>query len=130
MTGPPSLAAVLASGEAERLYSGLSLLVSAAAAGRRSAALASFAALDVLLDPDPRRRASTTARPQAARFADSFAELVETARRLPSLELYACSASVATMGLVAADVAPRLPGGVMSTPSFLMRIGDATLLFV
>src|SRR5438874_13358253 len=46
------LAAVLASGEPERLYSGLSLLVSAAADGERCAGLAAFRGLDLLLEED------------------------------------------------------------------------------
>jgi len=54
--GSYALAAVLSAGELERLYSGLSMLVSAASDGERAAALAGFAALDLLLDPDLARR--------------------------------------------------------------------------
>jgi peroxiredoxin family protein len=52
-----SLAAILAAGDPERLYSGLSLLVSAAAGGELCAALATFRALDALLDPELASRA-------------------------------------------------------------------------
>ena len=48
-----SLAAILASAEIERFYSGLSVLASSAADGRRCAALAAFGALDLMLDKDP-----------------------------------------------------------------------------
>src|SRR4051794_10518792 len=49
------IAVILASGEPERLYTGLSLLVSAAADGRRALGLATFGALETLLaDPEPR----------------------------------------------------------------------------
>ena len=44
-------AAILESGELERLYTGLSLLVSAAAEGRPARGLAGFGALGPLLDP-------------------------------------------------------------------------------
>src|SRR5947209_2202457 len=52
----PALAAILSSGEPERLYSGLSALVSTAADGTPAAALASFGALDLILDEDRQRR--------------------------------------------------------------------------
>jgi hypothetical protein len=51
------LAAVLATGEPERLYSGLSLLVSEAVEGRPCAGLAAFRGLDLLLDQDLLARA-------------------------------------------------------------------------
>src|SRR5213594_3429423 len=49
VNAPWSLAAVLAASEPERLYSGLSLLVSAAADGRPCGGLATFRALELLL---------------------------------------------------------------------------------
>src|SRR5437899_30245 len=54
---PYAVAAIFATGEVERLYSGLSVLVSAAADGERAAGLASFQALELLLDPGLARRA-------------------------------------------------------------------------
>jgi peroxiredoxin family protein len=130
-----SLAVVLAAAEPERLYSGLSVLVSTAAEGRPCAGLATFRALDLLLDEDLARRAQEPeATPSLSwggreTFARSLAELRDTALDLDGLELYACSASVETMSLTPAAVEDRLDG-VMSTPSFLRRAEGATLLFV
>src|SRR4051812_32197797 len=51
VTPAPSLAAILATGERERLYSGLSALVSTAVDGDRCLALATFRSLELLLAP-------------------------------------------------------------------------------
>jgi peroxiredoxin family protein len=129
------LAAVLSTGEPERLYSGLSLLVSEAADGAACAGLVAFRALDLLLAPDLERRAqepdATPVLAWAGRetFGRSLAELRETALSLESLRLWACSASVETMGLTAADVEQRLDG-VLSTPRFLRETSGARLVFV
>ena len=132
---PPRLAAVLAAGEAERLYSGLSILVSTAAEGAPCAGLAAFRALELLLDPDLARRSME---PEATpglswggreTFARSLSELRDTALGLEALALYACAASVETMGLTPADVEARLDG-VRSTPRFLRETEGARLLFV
>jgi len=119
VNAPWSLAAVLAASEPERLYSGLSLLVSAAADGRPCGGLATFRALELLLGTSDRDD----------KFARSFAELRDTALELEGLELYACSASVETIGIARETIEERLDG-VMSTPSFLRRAEGATLLFV
>jgi peroxiredoxin family protein len=132
---PYTLAAVVSTGELERLYSGLSLLVSAAADGGRCAALASFRALGLLLDDDLSQRAqepeSTPSLSWAGRetFARSLLELRDTALGLDGLAIYACSASVETMSLTAATVEERLDG-VMSTPRFLREVRGAPLLVV
>jgi peroxiredoxin family protein len=132
---PPRLAVVLATGELERLYSGLSLLVSTASEGHPCAALAVFRGLELLLEGDLRRRAldpeGTPSLSWAGRetFARSLHELRETALEAPALRLYACSASVETMGLDSADVETSLDG-VRSTPRFLHEAADARLLFV
>jgi peroxiredoxin family protein len=129
------LAAVMSSGELERFYSGLSVLVSAAADGGRCAALATYRALDLLLDEDLLQRASdpdaTPSLSWAGRdtFARSLLELRDTALELDALALYACAASVETMNLTAAAVEERL-AGVMSTPRFLRETGGAALLFI
>lgn len=131
----PRLAAVLATGEVERLYSGLSVLVSTAADGAPCAGLAAFRALDLLLDRDLARRAmepeATPSLSWGARetFARSLSELRDTALELDGLALYACAASVETMSLTAADVRDRLDG-VRSTPRFLRENEGARLLFV
>ena len=132
---PPQLAAVLASAELERLYSGLSVLVSSAAEGVPCAALAAFGGLAALLEPDLERlaldpdRTPGIANQGRMAFARSLGELRATADELPALELYACSASVAALALDEAEVAERLDG-VRSTPRFLRETAGARLLFV
>jgi peroxiredoxin family protein len=132
----PALAAILSTGEPERLYSGLSALVSTAADGGPAAALASFGALDLILDPDlPRRVQEPEATPSLSwagreTFARSFAELVEAALTMDGLTVHACAASVETMGLEPPALTERGLDGVKSTPRFLKDAGDATLIFV
>jgi peroxiredoxin family protein len=134
VTAPPTLAAILSTGEPERLYSGLSVLVSTAAEGTPCAALVSFGALDLLLDPDLLRRVQepdeTPSLSWAGRetFARSLVELVDTALGLESLPIHACAASVETMGLDEADL-DRLDG-IKSTPRFLRDAAGARLIFV
>jgi hypothetical protein len=135
VTVSTSLAAVLSTGDPERLYSGLSVLVSTAAEGDACAALASFGALDLLLDPDLARRVQepdvTPSLAWAGRetFARSLAELIDMALELESLSVHACAASVETMALEHADVEARLDG-VKSTPRFLRDTAGARLIFV
>ncbi len=57
------LAAILESGDPERLYTGLSLLVSAASAGEEARGLVTFGALGALLDPELEARARARRRP-------------------------------------------------------------------
>ena len=130
-----TLAAVLATADMQRLYSGLSLLVSAAVEGESCAALATFRSLELIVDPGlGRLAADPEATPGLAwqgreRFARSLAELRDTAVSLDSLALFACSASIDAMPLSASDVEDRLDG-VMSTPRFLRETAGARLLFV
>jgi peroxiredoxin family protein len=132
----PVLAAILSTREPERLYSGLSALVSIAADGRAAAALVSFGALDLILDPDlPRRVQEPEATPSLAwagreTFARSLTELIDTALSLDALTVHACAASMETMGLEPEAVTERGLDGVKSTPRFLKDAGEATLLFV
>jgi peroxiredoxin family protein len=132
----PTFAAILSTGEPERLYSGLSALVSTATDGSRAVALASFGALDLILDPDLQRRVQEPdATPSLAwagreKFARSLAELIETALALDSLTVHACSASVETMGVEPGAIADRGLDGVKSTPRFLEEARGATLIFV
>ena len=108
---------MLATGEPERLYSGLSVLVSTAADGERCAALATFRALELLL----RERDAGA----ADRFERSLGELIASARALEPLELYACAASVDLLEIEGDPL-----DGVMSTPRFLRETRGATLIFV
>jgi hypothetical protein len=130
-----TLAAVVSTGDLERFYSGLSVLVSTAVDGERCAALAAFSGLDLLLDEDLYRRAqepeATPSLSWAGRetFAASLLELRDTAFGLESLSLFACSASVESMSLTPLAVEERLVG-VMSTPRFLRETRGATFLFV
>jgi peroxiredoxin family protein len=130
-----TLAAVLATADMQRLYSGLSLLVTAAVDGEACAALATFRSLDLVMDPGlGRLAANPEATPGLAwqgreRFARSLAELRDTALALDSLQVYGCSASLDTMAISASDVEDRL-AGVMSTPRFLRETAGARLLFV
>lgn len=123
MTAPSySLAAILSSGEPERLYTGLSLLVTTAAGGERCAGLATFRGLELLVDPDLRERA-LAALPDET-FARSLGELRDTAHELDALELYACSASVDALGVEPGELE------VMSTPRFLAATAGARLVVV
>ena len=129
------LAVVISSGEPERLYSALSLLVSTAADGSRCAGLAVFRGLDLLLDEDLLRRVqepdASPALSWAGRetFARSLVELRDTALGLEPLRLFACSASVETMSVTVDSVEERLDG-VMSTPRFLRETAGAQLVVV
>ncbi len=105
---PYELAAVLATGDARTLYSGLSLLVSAAVDGGPCAALVSFGALELM------GRDSGD-----DEFGRSFDELKRTALDLENLTVWACAASVAT-------IETDLP--VMSTPRFLRETAGARRL--
>ena len=109
------LAAILESGDPERLYTGLSLLVSAASAGEEVRALLGFGALRALSDPD-----LLTGMDEP--FARTLEELRAAADELPNCRLSACSAAVQATGLSYPDVT--------SMPAFLRDAGDARLVFV
>ena len=129
------IAAFLESGELQRLYTGLSLLVSAAADGTPARGLIGFGALAPLLDERLHARAL---RPDAApdvsdagrdAFARTLAELRDTALELPNLSLWACAAAVEATGVPRSEVEARLDG-VMSTPRFLREVAGADLVVV
>lgn len=130
-----TLAAVFATADIQRLYSGLSLLVSAAVDGEACAALVTFRSLELVIDPGlGRLAADPEATPGLAwqgreKFARSLAELRDTALSLDSLAVFGCSASIDTMPVSASEVEDRLDG-VMSTPRFLRETAGARLLFV
>jgi peroxiredoxin family protein len=132
---PYTLAAVLATGDMQRLYSGLSLLVSAAVDGEACAALATYRSLELVLDPGLGRLAAVPeATPGLAwqgreKFSRSLAELRDTALSLDSLSVFGCSASIDTMAIETAEVEHRLDG-VMSTARFLRETAGARLIFV
>lgn len=122
------LAAILESGDPERLYTGLSLLVSAASEGRPARGLATFGALGPLLDPRLEAHALATARvleSERPAFARTLAELRDAAA--PSI--WACAAAVQAIGADWAGVNERL-AGVTSIPQFLREVADAQLVVV
>jgi peroxiredoxin family protein len=124
------IAVIFASGEPTRLYTGLSLLVSAAADGEPARGLATFDALAPLVDPDLEARAlrsgvvSDEGRPA---FARTLAGLRDAAAELPDCRIWACAAAAETTGVARAAIDERLDG-VLSTPRFLREIGDARLV--
>jgi peroxiredoxin family protein len=129
------IAVILASGSLDRLYTGLSLLVSAAAEGEPARGLATFGALGPLLDPRLEGRAL---RPEATPdltepgrlvFARTLAELRDTAAELPDCRIWACAAALETTSAARADVEARLDG-VLSTSRFLRETVDARLVVV
>jgi peroxiredoxin family protein len=129
------IAVILASGELTRLYTGLSLLVSAAAEGEAARGLATFDALAPLLDDGLAVRAlrpgATPALSEPGRetFARSLAELRAAAAELPDCRIWACAAAADTTGVERAAIEARLDG-VLSTPRFLRAVGDARLVVV
>jgi peroxiredoxin family protein len=129
------IAVILSSGRLDRLYTGLSLLVSVAADGAPARALVTFDALAPLLDERLEARAlrpeetPALSGPGRATFARTIAELRDTAAELPNCRLWACAAAVEATGTARADVEARLDG-VLSTPRFLAEIGDARLVVV
>ena len=129
------IAVFLESGERQRLYTGLSLLVSAAADGRSARALVGFGALAPLLDE---RLLARALRPEAApdvseagreAFARTLAELRDTALALEDCRVWACAAAVEATGTDRALVEARLQG-VLSTPRFLREVAGAELVVV
>jgi peroxiredoxin family protein len=129
------IAAILESGELQRLYTGLSLLVSAASDGRPARALLGFGALGPLLDD---RLLARALRPEAApdvsdvgreAFARTLAELRDTAIELPDCRVWACAAAVEATGASRAAIEARLDG-VLSTPRFLREVAGADLVVV
>ena len=129
------IAAFLESGELQRLYTGLSLLVSAAADGRPARALVGFGALGPLTDE---RLMARALRPEAApdvteaereTFARTLSELRDTALELEDCRIYACAAAVEATGADRTLVEARLDG-VRSTPRFLREVAGAELVVV
>jgi peroxiredoxin family protein len=129
------IAAILESGELQRLYTGLSLLVSAAADGRPVRALVGFGALAPLLDE---RLMARGLRPEAApdvteaareTFARTLSELRDTVLELDDCRVWACAAAVEATGTDRTLVEERLHG-VLSTPHFLREVAVDELVVV
>jgi peroxiredoxin family protein len=121
-------AAILESGDYTRLYTGLSLIVSATSDNRRVMALATFGALPLLLDPELESRAQVAhhvIEPEREAFARTLAQLRDAA----APAIWACAAAVQANGADWAAVNERL-AGVMSIPQFMREISDAQLVVV
>jgi peroxiredoxin family protein len=123
------LAAILQSGDPERLYTALSLLVSAAADGRPARGLVTFGALGPLLADEPPGDAPDVIAAEREPFARTLAELRATAAELEDCRIWACAAAVAATGADPAAIEARLDG-VMSTPRFLREVAGAQLVVV
>ena len=124
------IAAILVSDRLEHLYTGLSLLVSAAADGRPARGLVSFGALAPMLDPDLHARAARyEGVADGQTFARSLVELRATARELEDCRLWACAAALELTAASPAAVMEQLDG-VMSTPRFLREAAGAELVVV
>jgi peroxiredoxin family protein len=124
------IAVILESGDPRRLYTGLSLLVSAAADGRPARALVGFGALSRLLAE--RVEVEPDAAPDVTdheRFARTLTELRDTALALEDCRIWACAAAVEATGADRALVEARLDG-VLSTPRFLREAAGADLVVV
>jgi peroxiredoxin family protein len=127
------IAVIFASGALDRIYTGLSLLVSAAAEGEAARGLVTFAALAPLVDDRLLARALRPEETPAlaasgrATFARTLAGLRDTAAQLPDCRIWACAAAADTTGVPRAAIDARLDG-VLSTPRFLREIGDARLV--
>ena len=111
------MAVILESGEPTRVYTALSLLVSAAAEGEPARGLVSFGALAPLLEDTPGDGV----------FERSLRELRATAAALEDCRLWACAAAVETTGRKPDGT---LVEGVMSTPRFLKETAGARLVVV
>jgi peroxiredoxin family protein len=129
------IAVFLESGELQRLYTGLSILVSAASDGTPARALVGFGALAPVLDE---RLMARALRPEAApdvsdsgrdAFARTLAALRDTAVELEDCRLWACAAAVEATGASRALIDEQLDG-VMSTPRFLREVAGAELVVV
>ena len=121
------IAVILESGEPQRLYTGLSLLVSADGPAR---ALVGFGALAAMLAE--RLELEPDAAPDIVdreRFAHTLAELRDTALALEDCRIWACAAAVEATGADRALIEQRLDG-VLSTPRFLREVAGADLVVV
>src|SRR4051794_35700208 len=122
------VAAILESGEPERLYTALSLLVSYASEGTPVHVLVGFGALRPLLDPALEAHAMTTAihvvEADREAFSRTLVELRDTAFEL--CRIWGCAAAVEAVG-GATDA--RLEG-VMSMPRFLREADGARLVVI
>jgi len=113
------IAAILETSDPQRLYTGLSLLVSAASDGEPVRILLGFGSLRALAGGFPEPGADVL---EAERepFTRTLTELWATAREL--CEVRACAAAAQATGV---DALP-----VLSMPQFVREVGEARLVVV
>ncbi len=115
------------SGEPERIHQIATLAASAAANGDEVHVILFFDALRRFVDDE-----LDTATPagEGARGAHSAEELIESARRLGKLRVYACAAQPKLLGLAPEDVVDVVDE-VISLPEFMRKTKNAeTKLFI
>lgn len=108
---------MIATGEPERLYAGLSIIVSKAADGEDCSVLLSFAGMELFTSPMH----------EGAPFDDSLRALRDQAVEMPNIRLYVCAATV-ELGQV--EPSMEKLDGVLSTPRFLREVAGECVLFV
>lgn len=116
------LAAILESGDPERLYTGLSLVVTAATMGRPVRGFVGFGALVALSAPAAGEHVIERER---GAFVETLTQLRDAALALPDCRLYACAAAIQATGADAGAFA-----GMTSMPQFLRETEGAELVFV
>ena len=115
------------SGEPERIYQTATLAASAAANGDEVHIILFFGALKRFVDDDLDLCLPAG---ESGRGAHSAEELIESARRLGRLKVYACAAQPRLLGISAADVADVVDE-VISLPEFMRKTkGAETKLFI
>jgi hypothetical protein len=114
------LAVILETSDPERLYTGLSLLVSTATDGEPTRALLGFGALFALGRGEPGAHVLEAERDA---FRRTLAALWETA--LEVSDVWGCAGAVQGTGVDPAQLA-----GVVSMPQFLREVSGARLVLV
>ena len=115
------------SGEPERIHQIATLAASAAANGEEVHVILFFGALKRFVDDD---LDAPLPAGEDARGAHSAEELIEAARRLGRLKVYACAAQPKLLGLAPEDVADVVDE-VISLPEFMRKTkGAETKLFI
>lgn len=115
------------SGEPERIHQTATLAASAAANGDKVHVILFFGALKRFVDDDLDLCLPAG---ESGRGAHSAEELIESARRLGRLKVYACAAQPRLLGISAADVADVVDE-VISLPEFMRKTkGAETKLFI
>ena len=115
------------SGEPERIHQIATMAASAAANGDEVHVILFFGALKRFVDDD-----LDAALPagEGARGAHSAEELIEAARRLGKLKVYACAAQPKLLGLAPEEVADVVDE-IISLPEFMRKThGAETKLFI